>query len=72
MATLVISFAVLVTTHLALAVGLALRGERWRGALAFFVPPLAAYWGFEAGMKLRAGVWIAALVAYVGALMAAR
>ncbi len=61
---LLLSFAVLVTAHVALAAGLALRIPRWRGPLSFFVPPLAPYWGMEVGMKKRAGVWVAALCVY--------
>lgn len=61
---LALSFASLVTAHLALAFGLTLARPRWRGPLAFFVPPLAPYWGMEAGMKRRAGIWVTALVIY--------
>ena len=62
---LVVSFAVLCTVHVALAVGLTLQRPRWRGPLAFAVPPLAPYWGMEVGMKRRAGIWVAALTVYV-------
>lgn len=61
---LVVSFAALVTTHVALAFGLTLARPRWRGPVAFFVPPLAPYWGMEAGMKRRAAIWVTALVVY--------
>lgn len=62
---LVVSFAALVTAHVALAFGLTLAQPRWRGPLALLVPPLAPYWGMEAGMKRRAGIWVAALSVYV-------
>ena len=65
LAALVASFAVLCTAHVALAFGLTLERPRYRGPLAFFVPPLAPYWGMERGMKRRAGVWVAALTVYV-------
>ncbi|MCC6900938.1 MAG: hypothetical protein IT377_18315 [Polyangiaceae bacterium] len=61
---LVVSFASWVTAHVALAFGLALGRPRWRGPVAFLVPPLAPYWGMEAGMKRRAGIWVTALVVY--------
>ena len=61
---LVLGFAVLVTTHVALAVGLFSRTPRWKGPLALLVPPLAPYWGMEAGMKRRAAVWVIALCIY--------
>ncbi|MBX3130720.1 MAG: hypothetical protein KF718_28640 [Polyangiaceae bacterium] len=59
------SFAVLVTTHVALALGLFGRTPRWRGGVALVVPPLAPYWGMEAGMKGRAALWIIALFTYL-------
>jgi hypothetical protein len=61
---LVVSFATLLTVHIALAVGLTLNHPRWRGPLALFVPPLAPYWGMEAGMKRRAALWVIAVSAY--------
>lgn len=61
---LVVSFAALVTAHVALAVGLTLARPRWRGPLALLVPPLAPYWGMEAGMKRRAAAWVTALAVY--------
>lgn len=61
---LVVSFAALVTAHVALAFGLTLARPRWRGPVALLVPPLAPYWGMEAGMKRRAAVWVTALVIY--------
>lgn len=61
---LVVSFAALVTVHVALAVGLTLQKPRWRGPLALLVPPLAPYWGMEAGMRRRAGLWVTAVCVY--------
>lgn len=65
------SFAVLVTTHLALTYGLLRRPPWWRGAVAFVVVPLAPVWGMETGMKRRAALWILALCVYVAARIAA-
>ena len=68
---LVGSFAVLVTTHVAIAFGLFLTKPRWRGPLALLVPPLAPYWGMEAGMKRRAALWVGAVCVYAVARIAA-
>ena len=71
MIVLVGSFALLVTTHLALAAGLSLKPPRWRGPLALLVPPLAPYWGMQEHMRLRASLWVAALMIYIVARMLA-
>jgi hypothetical protein len=63
--TVVLSFAIGLTAHVAIAVGLARRLPRWRGALAFFAPPLAPYWAFRSQMPVRALLWIGAACAYV-------
>jgi hypothetical protein len=68
---LVLSFAVLVTAHVTLAFGLALRRPRWRGLVSLVVPPLAPYWGYTSGLRLRTLVWAAGLGAYLGALLTA-
>jgi hypothetical protein len=71
LATIVVSFAVWVTAHCALAAGLALRTPRARGLLAFLVPPLAPYFGLREKMAARGITWIIAAVVYVGARVAA-
>lgn len=71
LAFLVGSFAILVTTHVAIAFGLFLMKPRWRGPLALLVPPLAPYWGMEAGMKRRAALWVGAVCIYAVARIAA-
>jgi hypothetical protein len=68
---LVVAFALLVTVHVALAARLVLKHPRWRGLVAFIVPPLAPYWGMEAGMKKLATLWIVALSVYVVARIGA-
>jgi hypothetical protein len=68
---LIFSFALLVTAHVALAVGLALRRPRWRGLLALVVPPLAPYWGMEERMRLRSLLWVGSLAVYLVARVAA-
>ena len=70
--TVILSFATLLTAHVALVAGLVARRPRWRGALAFVVVPLAPYWGFRERMKARAVVWAAALTIYAIALVVGR
>jgi hypothetical protein len=70
-ATLIIAFALLLTMHAALVVRLLMREPRWRGLVALVLPPLAPYWGMEAGMKRMAIVWIVALSFYIVARIAA-
>ncbi len=59
------SFALLLTSHVGLALGLLSRPPRWRAPIALLVPPLAPYWGMETGMRRRAALWIVALFTYV-------
>lgn len=66
--TLVVAFATLVTVHVALTMGLACRASRWRALLAFIVAPLAPWWGWQAQMRIRGALWVAAAVAYGVAL----
>lgn len=68
---LVLAFASFVTAHVALAARLSLRRPRWRGPLAFVVPPLAPYWGAAERMTLTSITWVGSLVVYVIALIAA-
>lgn len=68
---LVAAFALLVTVHVALVARLALLPPRWRALVALLLPPLAPYWGLEAGMKKSAVTWVAALSIYVVARIAA-
>ncbi len=60
---LVLAFAVLVTAHVALVVGLAGRAPRWRALVALAVPPLAPYWGWSS-FRRRSVLWVASAVAY--------
>jgi hypothetical protein len=65
-----LSYALLVAllahfgAHCAIAIGLAQGGAYRRAALAFFVAPLAPWWGWEAGMKGRVVAWGTALALY--------
>ena len=60
---LVLAFAVLVTAHVALVVGLAARAPRWRARVALAVPPLAPYWGWGT-LRRRSVLWVASAVVY--------
>jgi hypothetical protein len=72
LAGLVLGFATLVTTHVALAIRLALTERpRWRGLVALLVPPLGLIWAFRAGFRRTAVVWLVAVLVYVVALIAA-
>jgi hypothetical protein len=69
---LVVGFATLVTVHIALAGRLLLRARpRWRGLVALVVPPLAPIWAFREGWLKSGALWIASVVIYVVALIAA-
>jgi hypothetical protein len=59
----VVLFAVLVTVHVMLAIGLSRRAPRWRGPVALVIAPLAPWWAWRE--KMRAGVvlWVAVAVA---------
>ena len=65
LAMVIVGLAALVTTHLAIAWSLVERERpRWRGLIALLVPPLAPVWGWRAGLRARAGLWVVSLVAY--------
>ena len=72
-AVLIFGFAAFVTVHVWLAVRHILRGKsRLRGFLALFVPPLAPIWGYRQGFRRGAALWVATLVTYALALLAAQ
>ncbi|MFT3766352.1 MAG: hypothetical protein QM820_12700 [Minicystis sp.] len=71
-AALVLGLATLITTHIGLSVRILLRQKpRWRGLVAFVVPPLAVIWGLRAGWKGIAALWLGAVGVYLAALLAA-
>ena len=67
----VLAFALLVTAHLAIAVGLVAKTPKWRALVALVFAPMAPYWAWREHMRIRAGIWAAGLVLYVVALIAA-
>jgi hypothetical protein len=68
----VLTFATLVTCHVALVAGLARREPRVRALVAFFAPPVAPVYGARAGMRVRSAAWAVSAVAYVALRIAAR
>jgi hypothetical protein len=61
---LALALTTFAAAHIALIVGFARQRAWWRAALAFFIAPLAPWWGYRAGMRARTAVWGAALVLY--------
>jgi hypothetical protein len=68
---LLVAFATLVTVHVTLAIALSRRAPRWRGPVALIVAPLAPWWAWREGMRLRCGLWGAAALTYAVALVSA-
>jgi hypothetical protein len=68
---LALVLAAFVAAHVALVVGLARRHSWSRAVVALLVPPLAPWWGWEAGLRLRTLAWGAALALYaIGVVVA--
>lgn len=66
---LLVAFALLITVHVTIVFGLAKKQPRWRAPVAFFVPVLAPVWAFQERMRVRAGIWVGAVVLYLIALL---
>jgi hypothetical protein len=64
MIALVVSFAALVTAHVAVVAGLAVREPRWRALVALAVPPLAPFWAIQSQCFVRSAAWVASAAAY--------
>ena len=72
LAALVVTFATFVTVHMTLVGRLIWYVRpRWRSALALALPPLAPIWGYQQGWRRSATLWVASVVGYVVARMAA-
>ena len=57
--------------HVTLVIGLLRRDPWWRGLVAFVVPPLAPYWGYEAKLRGRVTLWLTTLAIYLVSVTAA-
>jgi hypothetical protein len=57
--------------HVTLVIGLLGRKPRWRGLVGLLIPPLAAYWGYEAKLLARVTLWVASLAVYLASATAA-
>ena len=60
----VLGFAVAVTAHVTIVVGLAARRPRVRALVALVLVPLAPYWAVRERMRVRAAAWGIGVVAY--------
>jgi hypothetical protein len=70
-ALVLVLLAAHVAAHVALVVGLAQRQPRWRAAAGLALSPLAAYWGYREGMRVRAWMWVGTVGAYALTVAAA-
>jgi hypothetical protein len=69
---LVISFATLLTAHVAIAVRLFMKSRpRYRGVVAFMVPPLAPFWAYTHGFRRMCWLWVGAVTCYAVAITVA-
>ena len=57
--------------HVTLVIGLLRRDPWWHGLVALVVPPLAAYWGYEARLRGRVTLWVLTLAVYLASVTAA-
>lgn len=57
--------------HVTIVIGLLRRDPWWHGLVAFVVPPLAAYWGYEARLRGRVTLWVTTLAVYLASVTAA-
>ena len=65
-----LGFALLVTSHIAIVIGLGRRAPWLRSAAALAVVPLAPYWALRERMGFRAAAWVCGAVLYVSGLLA--
>ncbi len=70
-AAVLLGFAILVTTHLAIVVGLVRKHPRWRALAALVLVPMAPYYALVEGMRKRGILWLLASTIYVVALVLA-
>lgn len=69
---LLVSFATLVSVHLAIAVRMVWRVRpRYRGLVALIVVPLAPLWAYEQRWRRMSATWVTALGIYLVARVVA-
>jgi hypothetical protein len=59
-----LSLLVFAGAHVSLLASLLVHAPRLRALVALVVPPLAPYWGWQRGVKVRVYVWATALALY--------
>lgn len=64
------SFATLVTVHVALLWGLSRWASRQKLLASLLLPPLAPYFGWSSGTRVRASIWLGSLLVYLIASLA--
>jgi hypothetical protein len=65
------SLGLLLASHVALSVGLAVLGPWQRGLIAFVVPPLAPFWGYHGKLHARSLLWLISFVTHAACLTTA-
>jgi hypothetical protein len=71
LALISVAVGLFLVAHVTLVIGLLRRDPWWRGLLGLLVPPLAAYWGYEAKLRVRVTLWLATLAIYLASATAA-
>jgi hypothetical protein len=71
LALLCVAVGLHLVAHVTLVIGLMRRKPWWRGLVALVVPPLAPFWGYEAGLTGRVTLWVVTLVVYLATLTTA-
>lgn len=65
------AFALTITAQVAILAGLLRRKLKWRALSGLLMPPLAPYWAYNEGMRVRAAIWLFGAVVYVLTLILA-
>ena len=60
----VLTFAVALTAHVAIVIGLARRAPRWHALAAALFPPVGVAWSWRQRLWLRAALWPVAALGY--------
>lgn len=68
-AAVIVGFALLVTVHVTITVGLFRRTTKGRALLGFLVAPLAPVFAWQERMRVRAVLWVVAFVLYLVAFL---